>query len=56
MNKETDPLLKKKIIAQYNFLRVEVEYQKTQFDNTKLMEFRNNFPALKDADEFNLTL
>lgn len=33
MSKEIDPLLKKKIVAQYNFLRIEVEYQKTQFDN-----------------------
>ena len=38
------------------FLENEFKIQKTQFDNTKLMKFRNNFPALKDADEFNLTL
>ena len=31
--KTIDPLLRKKIIAQYNFLRIEVEYQKTQFDH-----------------------
>jgi len=50
MNKETDPLLKKKIIAQYNFLRVEVEYQKTQFDNA-VKAFDKHFnPKIEDNE------
>ena len=36
------------------FIENKFRIQKTQLDSTKLLEFRNNFPALKDADEFNL--
>ena len=48
MEKEIDPLLRKKIIAQYNFLRIEVEYQKTQFDNA-VKAFDKHFnPKIED--------
>lgn len=48
MEKTIDPLLRKKIIAQYNFLRIEVEYQKTQFDNA-VNAFDKHFnPQIED--------
>lgn len=50
MNKEIDPLLKKKIVAQYNFLRIEVEYQKTQFDNA-VKAFDKHFnPKIEESE------
>lgn len=45
---EIDPLLRKKIVAQYSFLRIEVEYQKTQFDHA-VKAFDKHFnPQIED--------
>ena len=50
MDTKNDPLLRKKLIAQYNFLRIEVEYQKTQFDNA-VKAFDEHFnPQIEGKD------
>ena len=39
-----------------DFIENEFRIQKIQFEKEELTHFRNNFPALKDADEFNLKI